>query len=213
MCIVQVAAVHRKPGCPGEGEQTRNVVLHSVLIDKGERDHRRAAPCQSPRSVAANASSDSQATTVSTLPALSAVADASTSSPPASSTRPASRRASPSSHSASARHELHAASRETASVASAIIWSAPLAHMAARNIARADAKEADPSAGARSNEAASTNEAHRSAPLVSPVSTASSTSERREAGIARCLHRRCAIPALSGRQLACVVCGLGQGCR
>ena len=72
-----------------------------------------------------------------------------------------------------ARRGLQAGSWPTAKAASATIESGPVAHMPARNMARADSNEAVPLAGAMSNEAASTTAAQRSALVGSPVSTPS----------------------------------------
>ena len=69
------------------------------------------------------------------------------------------------------RHGLQVGSDATAYRAWASICSAPASAIAARNMARADSKDADPSLGTRSNDAASTTAAHRWAAGASPAST------------------------------------------
>ena len=69
------------------------------------------------------------------------------------------------------RQGLQVGSAATANRASASIWSTPVSAIAARSIARADSKDADPSRGTRSNDAASTTAAHRCAAGASPEST------------------------------------------
>ena len=75
-------------------------------------------------------------------------------------------------HSAVSRQTLHAGSWAAAKLPSASICSGPAAHIPARNMARAESNDAEPSAGTRSNDAASTIAAHRSASAVCPVNTA-----------------------------------------
>ena len=58
-----------------------------------------------------------------------------------------------------------------ANAESASIFSGPEAHMTARNIARPEANDAEPSNGTSLQEAASATAAHRSACAVCPVNT------------------------------------------
>ena len=70
------------------------------------------------------------------------------------------------------RHGLHGGSASTAKFASVIICSGPPAQITARNIARAESNDAEPSSGTASNDAPSTTAAQRWASVVCPVSTA-----------------------------------------
>ncbi len=107
-----------------------------------------------------------------TLPSLAATAHVSKKSAAARSLSPRRSCASADKQSAVARHGLHGGSSATARLASVAICSAPAAHMAARNMARADSNDAVPSTGIESNAAVSSNAAHRCASAVWPVNTA-----------------------------------------
>ena len=109
------------------------------------------------------------------------------------------------------RHGLHGGSASTAKLASVSICSGPPAQMTARNIARAESNDAEPSSGTASNDAASTIAAQRWASVGLPGQHRDPAGEHGERGVvldAGVAERR--EPPLHGRHLADAVRGEDQ---
>ena len=130
---------------------------------------RSAASVHLPRSISKIAISAPLSTTMSAFDIAVASVDAWSNSAAAWSTSPVSRCASASRYTAVLSHGLSGGSWATAKLASDIMCSGPALQNAARNIARDESNEAEPSSGVRSNERVSSIAAHRSAAAVCPV--------------------------------------------